>query len=178
MLDMKQFEEKVNKALYDKLLSENLIDARFPENLDVEGKWASIGESYLADGIREFPNYPMVSLGWMMYIGMAVAKFWDEDWAVFDHIDDLYRYMRDKRGYDALDDFIRETVLQLKDAQFDEVEKVVRACAECAYTMLHREEVEPGTEDAFRAYVACLHQLYLMGSAVQLRRMGYRMVKM
>jgi len=23
---------------------------------------------------------PLASLGWMMYIGMAVAKMWDEDW--------------------------------------------------------------------------------------------------
>jgi hypothetical protein len=38
--------------------------------------------------------------------------------------------------------------------------------------------LEPGTKEAFTAYVACLHQLYLMGAAVQLKRMGYHMSKM
>ena len=39
----------------------------------------------------------------------------------------------------------------------------------------------PDVEDkweAFNAYVACLHQLYLMGAAMQLKRMGYHMTKM
>jgi hypothetical protein len=31
---------------------------------------------------------------------------------------------------------------------------------------------------AFNGYVACLRQLYLMGAAMQLKRMGYHMTKM
>ena len=31
---------------------------------------------------------------------------------------------------------------------------------------------------AFNGYVACLHQLYLFGAAMQLKRMGYHMTKM
>ena len=34
------------------------------------------------------------------------------------------------------------------------------------------------TKEAFNAYVACLHQLYLFGAAMQLKRMGYHMTKM
>ena len=33
-------------------------------------------------------------------------------------------------------------------------------------------------DEEFNGYVACLHQLYLMGAAIQLKRMGYRMTKM
>ena len=43
-------------------------------------------------------DFPSASLGWMMYIGMAVAKFWDAEWDIYSKIDDLYVYMRDKRG--------------------------------------------------------------------------------
>jgi len=177
IVDMKDFEEKINKGLSDMLLTYGLIDTKFPDNPDIEGKWAKIGESYMPDGVREFADYPMVSLGWMMYIGMAVAKFWDEDWIIYDHIDDLYLYMREKRGFDELDEYIRETVLGLKDEEFDATEKLVRTCSERVHSMLHHENIEHGTERAFRAYVACIHQLYLMGAAVQLRKMGYRMVK-
>ena len=40
------------------------------------------------------------------------------------------------------------------------------------------QRLEPGTKEAFNAYVACLHQLYLFGAAMQLKRMGYHMTKM
>ena len=33
-------------------------------------------------------------------------------------------------------------------------------------------------KEAFNGYVACLHQLYLFGAAMQLNRMGYHMTKM
>ncbi len=116
------------------------------------------------EGMREFQDFPSASLGWMMYIGMAVAKMWDTEWEVMEQreqsdaridsaesrqnstegqiyskIEDLYAYMRDKRGYDQMDEYISEEV---------------------------------------NGYVACLHQLYLMGAAVQLKRMGYHMTKM
>ena len=42
---------------------------------------------------------------------------------------------------------------------------------------LMRQRFEPGTKEAFKGYVACLHQLYLMGAAMQLKRMGYHMTK-
>ena len=32
--------------------------------------------------------------------------------------------------------------------------------------------------EAFNGYVACLHQLYLFGAAMQLKRMDYHMTKM
>ena len=38
----------------------------------------------------------MASLGWMMYIGMAVAKMWDEDWTAYASLPDLYTPLRDK----------------------------------------------------------------------------------
>lgn len=80
------------------------VDERQPECPDVEEKWEEIAKAYIPDGIREFQDFPSASLGWMMYIGMAVAQLWN-------------------------------------------------------------------------AYVSCLHQLYLMGAAMQLKRMGYHMIQ-
>ena len=37
--------------------------------------------------------------------------------------------------------------------------------------------IMPGTKEAFLAYVACLHQLFLFGAAIQLKRMGYHMTR-
>lgn len=80
---METFEEILRKDLHQFLLSMKEVDERLPECPDVEDKWESIAKAYIPDGIREFNDYPSASLGWMMYIGMAVAKFWDEDWGAW-----------------------------------------------------------------------------------------------
>jgi len=172
---MEPFEEQIRHDLHQYLLSLNEIDERLPECPDVEQKWENIARSYLPDGIREFNDFPSASLGWMMYIGMALAKLWDAEWKVFSTTDDLYLYLRDSRGYDHLDEYVREDVLQLSNTDYDDVEKLVGECASRLYNALMRQSFEPGTKEAFNAFLACLHQLYLMGAAVELKRMGFHM---
>lgn len=86
-------------------------------------------------------------------------------------------YMKDKRGYDSMDEYIREEVLLLSGADYTVLEKTVGECASRVYNTLMHQRFEPGTKEAFNGYVACLHQLYLMGAAIQLKRMGYHMTK-
>ena len=173
-----QFEEILHSDLHQFLLSIKEVDERLPECPDVEEKWEQLAQAYIPDGIREFQAFPSASLGWMMYIGMAVAKMWDTEWEIYSKIDDLYVYMRDKRGYDSMDEYIREEVLLLQGVDYEVLEKLVGECASRVYNALVRQNIEPGTKDAFKGYVACLHQLYLMGAAMQLNRMGYHMTKM
>lgn len=176
--NMEPFEKQLHDDLHGYLLTLQEVDRQMPECPDVEEKWESIARSYIPDGIREFNDYPSVSLGWMMYVGMAVAKLWDAEWDVYSRLDDLYVYLRDKRDYDHLDEYIREDVLLLKDAAYTSLEGVVGECASRVCHALLRQSVEPGTKEAFNAYLACLHQLYLMGVAMQLKRMGYHMTEM
>ena len=175
---MENFEDTLHKDLHQFLLSMKELDERLPECPDVEEKWEEIAKAYIPDGIKEFNDYPSASLGWMMYIGMAVAKMWDAEWEIYSKIEDLYLYMREKRGYDAMDEYIREEILQLQGVDYAALEKLTGECASRVYNALMRQRFEPGTKDAFNGYVSSLHQLYLMGAAVQLKRMGYHMTKM
>ena len=172
------FENRLHQDLYQYLLALEEVDTRLPECPDVEGKWEEIARAYIPDGIREFADYPTVSLGWMMYVGMAVAKLWDTEWEIYSKIENLYAYIRDKRGYDSMDEYIREEVLLLRGDDYTALEKLVGECASRIHNVLRHQDIEPGTREAFDAYVACLRQLYQMGMAVQLKRMGYRMTKM
>ena len=52
---------------------------------------------------------------------------------------------------------------------------IVAECASRTDNMLRHEHIQPGTKEAFQAYTQCLHQLYLMGMAMQLSAMGYHM---
>lgn len=175
---MEDFATILLTDLHRYLVQRDAVDERLPECPDVEGKWPAIAEAYLPDGAREFANYPVASLGWMMFIGMAVAKFWDEDWAKYDQIEDLYLYLRDKRGFDNLDEYILDEVLDLHGDDAEAMQNLVGDCAERAKRALFKRDIEPGTVEAFKGYVACLQCMYQLGMAVQLKAMGYHMTKL
>ncbi len=175
---MEDFATILLTDLHRYLVQRDAVDERLPECPDVEGKWPAIAEAYLPDGAREFANYPVASLGWMMFIAMAVAKFWDEDWAKYDQVEDLYLYLRDKRGFDNLDEYILDEVLDLYGDDAEAMQNLVGDCAERAKRALFKRDIEPGTVEAFKGYVACLQCMYQLGMAVQLKAMGYHMTKL
>ena len=175
---MEDFATILLTDLHRYLVQRDAVDERLPECPDVEGKWPTIAEAYLPDGVREFANYPVASLGWMMFIAMAVAKFWDEDWAKYDQIEDLYLYLRDKRGFDNLDEYILDEVLDLHGDDAEAMQNLVGDCAERAKRALFKRDIEPGTVEAFKGYVACLQCMYQLGMAVQFKAMGYHMTKL
>lgn len=169
------FGKKVHEDLSAFLQRKEAIDKQFPACPDVEDKWSVIARAYLPDGIREFQNYPIVSLGWMMFIGMAMAYYWDTDWEAYAEKDDLYETIRDMKGYDNLDETVSEDILGYKDEKAAQIVDHVAECASRVYTMLTHSHIEPGTEIAFGCYVEALHQLYLAGMAIELNALGYHM---
>ncbi|MCQ2246376.1 MAG: hypothetical protein MJZ69_06270 [Bacteroidaceae bacterium] len=174
---MDKFEEEVKNDLHTYLRRVNEAEEKLPDAPDIEEKWEQIARSYMPDGIREYKDYPNVSLGWMMYIGMAVTKYWDEDWEVYGKLKDIYANLRAVRGFDEMDEYVREKILLLEGADFDKLEKIVGECAARTNNKLIHQHIEPGTPEAYRAFLACLHQMYAMGAAMQLYRMGYRMTR-
>ena len=169
------FEYFVKEDLHRYLAGKGEMDERIPECPDVEGLWMPVAESYGADGIREFNEYPEVSLGWMMFVGMAVTEFWDKDWERYSAIEDLYLHLRDVRGFDCMDEHILEDILCLDKEAAAKTSELVADCAGRVYSLLRHSQLEPGTAEAFRGYISCLHQLYLAGMCVQLHRLGYHM---
>ena len=170
-------EEIFKKDLHQYLTYIKRVDERLPEAPDIEALWPKVGESYMPDAIREFSEYPTVSLGWIMFVGIAIAKYWDEDWELYSKVEDLYKYLRDSIDFDHMDDYICEKVLCLDAKEHEVVNNVVGECAARTYNKLCRMRLEAGSKEAFLTFVAALHQMYLMGIAVELRSLGYHMTK-
>lgn len=175
---MTEFEKKIREALHRYLVQQQEADLHLPECPDVEAAWASVGEDYIADGLREFAAYPTVSLGWMMFVGMAMACLWDSCWDEYGSKEHVYLALRDVRGFDHTDDYILDEILHLDADAHTATSHLVNECAQHSLSLLWHEGFAPGSAEAFRCYVACLHQLYLMGMAVQLHRLGYHMERM
>lgn len=172
---VKQFEEKVRTDLTAFLQKKEALDSHVPECPDVEEKWGEIARAYMPDGAREFKDYPVVSLGWMMLIGMAMAYYWDTDWEKNASRKDFYEQLRDKKGYDNMDETVVETLLGYTGEAAEKITELVAQCASRVYSLLNHEHVEPGTEAALGCYIAALHQLYLAGMAMELNALGYHM---
>nr|WP_103004034.1 hypothetical protein [Hoylesella timonensis] len=173
-----EFAITLQKDLYNYLLSLNKVDAHLPDAPDIEEKWLQIANAYMPDAVREFNKYPTVVFGWMMYIGMAVAKYWDEDWELYNKVENLYLYLRNRIDFDHMDDYIREKVLCLNTEQAQTLQSVVGECAARTNNILQHFPITHGSEDAYRAVVTALHQLYSLEAAIQLKSMGYHMTKL
>lgn len=173
-----EFENKVREDLIKYLQKKEALDEIVPECPDVEEKWSEIARSYMPDGAREFKEYPVVSLGWMMLVGMAMAFYWDTDWEKHAARKDYYEQLRDMKGYDNMDEAVVENVLGYTGEAAEKITELVAQCASRVYGLLSHEHVEPGTEAALGCYVAALHQLYLVGMAMELNALGYHMTPM
>ena len=170
-----EFEDKVRKDLIGFLQKKEALDAHVPECPDVEEKWGEIARAYMPDGAREFQNYPVVSLGWMMLIGMAMAFYWDTDWEKHSGRKDFYEQLRDMKGYDNMDEAVVEGLLGYAGEAAEKITELVAECASRVYSLINHEHVEPGTQAALGCYIAALHQLYLAGMAMELNALGYHM---
>lgn len=172
-------EQRFHDDLYGYLRTLDLVDERMPEAPDLDDLWFKIGQSYMMDGIREYnTGYPSVALGWMMFIGMAVAMYWDVEWEVYGKVPDLYLYLRDRIDFDHMDDYILDKVLCLDADSRKKMNDAVAESASRTYNMMSHMCLEPGTAAAMRAFTAALHQMYVMGVAVELKALGYHMTKL
>ena len=153
-------EQLFRDDLHQFLLSVDMIDERLPEAPDLEELWQPIAQSYMPDAIREFNGeYPRVAFGWIMYVGMALAKYWDVEWTTYSKVTDLYAYLRDRIDFDHMDDYICEKVLLLDETRHKELSAIVAECAARTFHLLIHQNLQPGTEEAFRGFIAALHQM-------------------
>lgn len=173
------FEKQTLEDIHKYLVSVDRVDKILPQTPDTDELWPAILDAYLPDGVREFQDYPTVSLGWIMFVGMAVAKYWDVDWEKFQKEGGkkIYENLRDAKGFDNLDDYVLEDVLGLDKEEAEKVSEVVGECAARTLSALHRADFEHGTPAAAQAYVGALKALYTMGAAMELNALGYHMNK-
>ena len=97
---------------------------------------------------------------------------------LYGKVEDHYKYLRDRIDFDHMDDYICEKVLLLDEAKHKELSTVVAECAARTFNLLIHQNLQPGTEEAFRGFIAALHQMYLMGIAIELKDLGYHMTQL
>lgn len=171
---LNNYEKGLLSEVLKYLTSLGHLDGKLLETEDINEVWEKVAPSYVVDSIKEIAKYPNVALGWAMYVGMAVARFWDEDWNRYSSKENLYEYLRDKRGYDYLDEVVRGDVLSLDGELFEQMEELVRRTSSMVLSHIRHEQIEPQSPMAFHVFARSIRVLYKIGAAVELKNLGYK----
>ncbi|MCF0236233.1 MAG: hypothetical protein HUK09_05965 [Bacteroidaceae bacterium] len=177
---LQQFQAQLTQQLLRLATDAKALEGQLLETADLEARWEDIAAAYLVDGVKEIADYPHVAVGWMVYVGMAMAQLWDTDWERVSQQSDLYALVRDPRGFDCLDEWVREDLLgmQRDGEDYRACENLVRALAQSTLDAIRHENVEPQSPLAFHIYTHSLHALFQIGIAIELFRLGYRYSKL
>lgn len=181
-MDNKEYLDNFELSLTEKLIqlcrSNNYLEGVFPSTDDINGLWMKLAPEYLADAVGQVRDYPVVSVAWAAYMGMAVANGWDRDWAKTSQME--YSTLYGARRFDDMDEHIVSDILNIPLASDEAraLEDMVRRCGELTVDLIRHEQVEPQSALAYHIFVRASRAMYRVGAAMELKRLGYRMEPM
>lgn len=165
------FAERLQEHLLQFCTSQGLLKGSLLATPDIDGAWERYAPSYYGDAVKEFNAYPEFSLGCAGYLGMAVAKLWDEDWTCYGNLP--YTFFQGTRGFDDMDDYILGTILSDKDFYLH----AMQSCSVTAYNFIMKSGIEPGTAEAYRIVLEAMAAIFKTGAAIELCHLGYKYEK-
>lgn len=174
---LNRFELKLEEELLALCTSRKMLAGVLLSSEDMDAKWHDLAPNYVADAVKEVTNYPVVSVAWAGYLGMAVAKLWDEDWAKGQAMP--YANYYGERRFDDMDENIVKHILHL-DLESEEakrIEEILRACGEKTIDLIRYEQIEPQSVMAFHVFARSVKAMYRIGVALELYSLGYKFDK-
>ena len=172
------FQERLERELLKICTDAGMLEGILLRSDDIDLKWKELAPEYIADGVKEIANYPTVSVAWAGYIGMAVACWWNRDWAKLKG--QTYSVLLGPNGFDDMDDHIMKDFLGLlpDGKQAQEITSIMQTCAQTAVTFIRQERIEPQSRRAFYVYARAVQVMFSIGAAIELHRLGYEMKKL
>ena len=145
---------------------------------DIDEHWQKLGGDYVADAMPQIADYPTVAVAWASYLGMAVAYGWDSDWSMCSNMP--YSVYYGSQGFDDMDDHIISDIIgvDLNSPEAESLRNLFRRCADATISLIRHENIEPQSIVAYQVFVASCHEMYRIGAAVELARLGYKFEKL
>ena len=145
---------------------------------DIDEHWQKLGGDYIADAMPQIADYPTVAVAWASYLGMAVACGWDSDWSVCANMP--YTAYYGNQGFDNMDDhIIKDNIgIGLDSPEAESLRELFRKCADATISLIRHEHIEPQSIAAYQVFVASCQEMYRIGAAVELFRLGYKFEKL
>lgn len=174
---LNRFENKLQEELLRLCTSYKMLDGVMLETDDINEHWHKLAPEYVADAVNEIADYPVVSVAWASYLGMAVAYAWDVDWPTFQKAP--YQAYYGEQGFDDMDEHIVKNLLglPLDGEEAQALEKMIRRCGETTVSLIRYENIEPQSPMAFHVFARAVKTMFRIGAALELNRMGYKFQK-
>lgn len=174
---LNKFEENLRVSLLRLATQRGALSGTLLETPDIEEFWDRIQAQYVADAVPQVASYPTVSVAWAAYLGMAVAQLWDADWEQFR--ESPYEQFYGSEGFDNMDDHIVRDLLMLplESDEARQLVQVVQSLAQETVSTIRHEQIEPQSPMAYYAFVRACRVMFIMGEAIQLKRLGYKFEK-
>lgn len=171
------YEENLLNELIRTCSSLGMLDSQLLNSEDIDLKWKEWAPEYIAEALPEVNSYPEFAIACAGYAGMAVAKWWDEDWGR--HHGTKYESLHGPRGFDDMDEFIVSNILghELNSSEAKQLMNILLVCAQKAVNFIQHEHIESQTVKAFHIFARTVKVMYRIGAAIQLHRLGYRLHK-
>ncbi len=173
-----KFELKLEEELLRLCTENKMLDGILLSTDDIDNHWKqTLAPEYVADAIREVANYPVVSVAWAAYLGMAVAKGWDTGWS--ECLARPYTSYYGAHRFDDMDEHIVQEILglELESEEAHSIEEMLRTCGEKTVGLIRYEHIEPQSVMAFHIFARAVKAMFKIGAALQLYRMGYKFEK-
>jgi hypothetical protein len=171
------YEENLQMELLKMCRSLGMLDSELLSSEDIDQKWKEWAPEYIAEALPEVNSYPEFAIACAGYVGMAVAKWWDDDWGR--HHSARYEALHGARGFDDMDEYIVQNILgyELDSAEAKQLMNILLCCAQKAVKFIKHEHIEAQTAKAFHIFARTAKVMYRTGAAIMLRRLGYKFQK-
>ena len=174
------FVENLKKELIKLCSDRGFLNGQFYDIAELQKCWHDSAPQYMADSVPEIAHYPTVAIAWACFYGMGAGALWDTVWNDVKDKPDLYVYIRDARGFDNMDDYVLEGLLNLKNnpTRREELTRLIQDCAELAHTLIRKECLEPQTKEAFYMFAKTEETMFELGVSLELFALGYKYEKL
>lgn len=145
---------------------------------DVEEKWDEYIKDYIADAVSNFNSYPEAAIAFAGFLGLGVARNWDNHWAKYRHL--TYKEYYGERGWDDMDEHILRDLLKLdlESAEAKKISDTLLNCADATLGLIRHQGIETQTEMGFYILARSYTVLFRIGAAIEIYRLGYKKVKL
>ena len=171
------FESKLTDELLRLCTSYKMLEGTLLATDDIDERWNTLAPEYIADAVKEINDYPTVSVAWAAYLGLATAWGWDSDWTEFSQRE--YKSFYGEQGFDDMDEHILQNIIgiELQSKEAEDLEAMIRRCAQTAVNIIRHEQVEPQSPTAFYIFTRAAKVMFRIGAAIELKRLGYKFEK-
>ena len=180
-MEEKEYFDKYEQTLLNETMKKctglGMLDGSLLASDDIDSKWKEFAPEYIAEALPEINDYPEFAIAVAGYLGMAVAKYWDEDWGR--HHSDKYESFHGSRGFDNMDDHIVENILgyKLDSIEAKQLTSIMMVCAQTAVNFIQHEQIEHQTTKAFHIFARTVEVEFKIGAALILKKLGYKFQK-